>query len=373
MRFLILSCNTGEGHNSAARAIADSFNEQNIECEILDALAFWSPNKSKVISDGHVLLYKKFPKLFGVGYRFEENHPPKDGNASIMYDIVTKGCKGLKKHLEENEYDGVICTHIFGAMMITELKKRNLTNIKCHFVYTDYTCYPGVSEILCDTHFIAHEKLKEEFIANGTSKESLCASGIPVRKSFYNKIDAAEAKKQLNLPEDKKIVLLTCGSMGCGPIKYITENLPEQLDDNSLLIVICGNNRKLYKSLTKYPLPKNIKVLGYTTKMALYMDAADLILTKPGGLSTTEAAIKALPIIFIDAVPGCETKNIDFFVNNNFADIRKTASELCDLVCDYMKNPDRLKTISDNLSSNFSGCASDIIRDYILKEMVTTI
>ncbi|MEE1329802.1 MAG: hypothetical protein U0K18_01165 [Acutalibacteraceae bacterium] len=74
---LILSCNTGEGHNSAAKAIKEKFISRNSECDIKDALAFWSPEKSKLISKGHVFIYRKMPTLFGVGYRFEENHPRK--------------------------------------------------------------------------------------------------------------------------------------------------------------------------------------------------------------------------------------------------------------------------------------------------------
>ena len=84
MRFLILSCNTGEGHNSAAKAVKEYFESFGDECDIKDALAFWSPEKSKIISKGHVFIYRKMPKLFGVSYRYEENHPPKEGDESLI-------------------------------------------------------------------------------------------------------------------------------------------------------------------------------------------------------------------------------------------------------------------------------------------------
>ncbi|MEE1160471.1 MAG: hypothetical protein U0K70_00245, partial [Acutalibacteraceae bacterium] len=102
MRLLILSCNTGEGHNSAARAIKGYLETKNIPCEIRDALAFWSPEKSKIISKGHVFIYRKMPKLFGVSYRFEENHPPKEGDESFIYELVIKGCDSLEEYLSEN-------------------------------------------------------------------------------------------------------------------------------------------------------------------------------------------------------------------------------------------------------------------------------
>ena len=369
MRLLILSCNTGEGHNSAARALKGCFEAQNISCEIRDALAFWSPEKSKIISKGHVFIYRKMPKLFGVSYRFEENHPPKKGDESLIYDLVIKGCDSLYEYLSENKYDAVICTHVFSAMMITELKKRRRYSVKSYFVATDYTCSPGVNQTALDAYFIPHKKLTEEFCENGIPEAKLVPSGIPVRTDFYKKTDPKEAKDLLSLPRNKKVVLLMCGSMGCGPIKTLAEYLPQQIPSDSLLVVICGNNRRLYKSLTKSPLPDNMRVLGFTSRMPLYMDAADLILTKPGGLSTTEAAVKALPMLFIDAVPGCETRNIEFFLKNGFADMRDSVLGLCDAVCELLENEEKLKKMSKNLKSEFSGCAVQSISEYIIKDI----
>lgn len=369
LRLLILSCNTGEGHNSAARALKGCFEAQNISCEIRDALAFWSPEKSKIISKGHVFIYRKMPKLFGVSYRFEENHPPKNGDESLIYDLVIKGCDSLYEYLNENKYDAVICTHVFSAMMITELKKRRRYSVKSYFIATDYTCSPGVNQTALDAYFIPHKKLTEEFCENGIPEAKLVPSGIPVRMDFYKKTDPKEAKDLLSLPRNKKVVLLMCGSMGCGPIKTLAEYLPQQIPSDSLLVVICGNNRRLYKSLTKYPLPDNMRVLGFTSRMPLYMDAADLILTKPGGLSTTEAAVKALPMLFIDAVPGCETRNIEFFLKNGFADMRDSVLGLCDAVCDLLENEEKLKKMSSALEAEFGGCAVQTISEYIIKDV----
>lgn len=369
MRLLILSCNTGEGHNSAARAIKEYFAAQNISCDIKDALAFWSPEKSKIISKGHVFIYRKLPKLFGVSYRFEQNHPPRDGEESFIYELVIRGCESLYKFLGENDYNAIICTHVFSSMMVTELIKRHKCKIKSYFIATDYTSSPGVSQTALDKYFIPHKKLTEEFAADGIPAAKLIPSGIPVRGDFYLRTEKIAAKAALNLPADKRIVLLMCGSMGCGPIKTLAETLPKLMPEDVQLTVICGNNRRLYKSLTKNPLHKNVQVIGFTDKMPLYMDAAELILTKPGGLSTTEAAVKALPMVFIDAVPGCETKNFEFFTSHGYADSGKTVTELCEKVCDYLENPEKLQKISARLNEDFSVCAAQNICDYILNEV----
>lgn len=368
MRLLILSCNTGEGHNSAARAIKGYLDTKGITCDIMDALSFWSPEKSKIISKGHIFIYRKLPKLFGVSYRFEENHPPKNGDESLIYELVIKGCDSLEEYLAANEYDAIICTHVFSAMMVTELKKRRKCRIKAYFVATDYTCSPGVNQTAMDAYFIPHGRLVGEFADNGIPKDRIIPSGIPVRLDFYHRTDRDRAKRELSLPQNQKIVLLMCGSMGCGPIKSLAEYLPQQLPSDSLLTVICGNNRRLYKALTKYPLPDNMRVVGFTNRMPLYMDAADIILTKPGGLSTTEAAVKAKPMLFIDAVPGCETRNYEFFISNGFADMRESVLDLCDAVCEYLEDGGKLKKMSETLNDEFTGCAAKIISEYIIKD-----
>ena len=366
MNILILSCNTGQGHNSAANAIKDYFEARNVSCDIKDALAYWSPKNSEIISKGHVFIYRNLPKLFGIGYKFEENHPPKEYETSIMYDLVTKGCRELTIDLKSSDYSAVICTHIFSAMMMTKIIKSGFCDMPSYLIITDYTCSPGVGETDLNGYFIPHTDLTSEFLAAGIKKEAIIPSGIPVNPKFYKSNSKQYAKGMLKLPEDKKIVLLMCGSMGCGPIKQLAELLPAVMPKDAHLVAICGNNRRLYSSLIKEK-TQNVTVVGYTSRIPIYMDAADVILTKPGGLSSTEAAVKHLPMIFIDAVPGCETRNLDFFISHGFADTGDTARALSDLVCDYLQNESKINNMSNRLKDNFSICSTETIFNHICK------
>ncbi len=366
MNVLILSCNTGQGHNSAARAIADYFENRGVSCDIKDALAYWSTKSSDIISKGHVFIYRNLPKLFGIGYKFEENHPPKDDDTSIMYDLVTKGCRELTIDLKSSDYSAVICTHIFSAMMMTKIRKSGLCNIPYYLVATDYTCSPGAGETKPDKYFIPREDLENEFLSAGISKGSIIPSGIPINPKFLKKVSSEYAKGMLNLPENKKIVLLMCGSMGCGPIKQLCEMLPAVMPENSHLVAICGNNRRLYSSLVKSK-KHNVTVVGYTSRMPVYMDAASIILTKPGGLSSTEAAVKHLPMIFIDAVPGCETKNLEYFVSHGFADTATGAKALSALVVDYLSSDGKIEKMRNLLKENFATCATEEIFNTVCK------
>ncbi len=368
MRFLILSCNTGEGHNSAAKAIEEYFESNGALCEIKDALSFWSKESSKIISKGHIFVYRNLPHIFGLTYRFEENHPPKEGDDSIIYDIVTAGCNKLGKFLKIETYDGVICTHIFSAMMMTKLKRTGKTDIPAYLVATDYTCSPGFAETDCEYYFIPHKNLTEEFVSCGVERTKIVSSGIPVKQSFYMRLEKAQAKKFLGINPDERVVLLVCGSMGCGPIKEIAERLPHMLPDGVRLVVICGNNKRLWTYLYKKGLPDNLTVLGYTTRMSLYMDAADLILTKPGGLSSTEGAAKQKPLVFIDAVPGCETRNLEFFLSNGFAVSGENAEELLSVVTNCMNYPADLEAVTKNIAENFNQNSAKIIYETVVNK-----
>lgn len=364
MNILILSCNTGQGHNSAAGAIKDYFENRGTLCDIKDALAFWSPKNSEIISRGHVFIYRNLPKLFGISYKYEENHPPKGDDTSIMFDLATKGCNELLSFLSASNYDAVICTHVFSAMMMTKIKRQKFSTVPTYFVATDYTCYPGCGEIDIDGYFIPHGELTDEFASSGIDRNKIYPSGIPVNPKFYGKNSKEYAKGMLKLPENKKTVLLMCGSMGCGPIRQLAELLPACMDKDSHLVAVCGNNRRLYEALVKEN-GLNVTVVGYTSRMPVYMDAADIILTKPGGLSSTEAAVKHLPMIFIDAVPGCETKNLDFFVSHGFADTAPNAKELVKMACDYLNDYEKISAMCRRLEESFNTCAVEVIYDTV--------
>lgn len=350
---LILSCNTGGGHNTAARSIKNYFEEKGETCRIEDALAFWSTETSKLISGGHIFVYRNLPKLFGICYRHEEIRP-KDAGDSILYKVVYNGCKGLAAHLRTHTYDAVISTHPFASMMLTELKKRGVPVPRSYFIITDYTCSPGVEKADCDIFFIPHEKLRQEFRDSGVKEDKIVASGIPIKEEFFSKTTKDRAKALLKLNGSKRTVLLSCGSMGCGPIKYLAEKLPLIMPRDVQLVVICGTNRRLYSQLIRAGLPESVKITGFTSRMSLYMDASDLMITKPGGLTVTEAAAKRLPMIFINAVPGCETRNLEFFVSNSLADTRNSPDELAALVCDYLNDSAKLQRLKDRLEEEFN-------------------
>lgn len=342
MKALILSCNTGEGHNSCARAIKEYFESRGAVCDICDALCFISKGVSRFISGGHVFVYRHIPGLFRWGYRFSEKHGEFFQEGSFTYRLMASGADKLHDYVTENGYDTLICPHVFPALMVTEMKKRWPSSVRSCFVGTDYTCSPGTIESRLDLYFMPDLRVMRGFERLFDMRRAI-ESGIPVRQCFYGGQDKAAARKSLGIPEDGEHLLVMCGSMGCGPMKRLCAWLAEQLGERQYMTVVCGTNHSLENWLRLcYAGRKNIRVLGFIEEISLLMDSADLYLTKPGGISTSEAAAKALPMVLVDAVSGCERYNRDYFVRSGLAVTAENPKELARLCVRLLGDRERL-------------------------------
>ena len=314
MRVLILSCNTGEGHNSCAKAIKEVFDAKGETCVIEDSLRFISEKTTRFISWGHVFVYRNIPWLFNWGYGFTEKHPSYFKEKSCLYNFFAKGSDELYKFIVRGTYDTVICVHPFASLMLTETQRRYNLPIKTAFVATDYTCSPSVKDSDLDYYFIPSDLLTSDFECTNIPGAKIVSSGIPIRQMFYKSTTKNEAKHRFGIDPDHKHMVMMCGSMGCGPIEKLASILTEKLKEGFDLTVVCGTNNKLKVQLErKYGNRKNLHILGYVKDMSVLLDSADLYLTKAGGISVTEAATKKVPMIFIHAVAGCEDYNSAFY------------------------------------------------------------
>ena len=185
---LILSCNTGEGHNSCAKAIKEVFDAKGETCVIEDSLRFISEKTSRFISWGHVFVYRNIPWLFNFGYGFTEKHPSYFKEKSCLYNFFAKGSDELYKFIVRGTYDTVICVHPFASLMLTEAQKRYHLTLKTAFVATDYTCSPSVQESSLNYYFIPNEALTSEFECVNITRDKIVACGIPIRQMFYKSI-----------------------------------------------------------------------------------------------------------------------------------------------------------------------------------------
>lgn len=371
MRILILSCNTGEGHNSCAKALKEVFDSKGHYCIIEDALGFISNSASNVISKGHIFIYRHFPGLFRRGYRYAENHPKAYCKGSALYNYFCSCKQRLAQYIDSGDFDSVICTHVFAGVMLTEAKKLCKTDYYTAFVGTDYTCSPTTEAGNLDVYFIPDDTLKKEFTDYGIPESKLVSSGIPVRQMFYTCTDKNTAKTAEGINKTHTHLLVMSGSMGCGPVNKLVFLIAKGLSKNEEMTVVCGTNKRLQKALSKrYKKSPNIHIKGYVSDMSTLMDSADLYLTKPGGISVSEAKQKHLPMAFVDAVAGCEEYNCRFFVDRECAVFEKSIislSKQCILLLHDTKKRLNFKQSFEYLDNkNSAQYISDYITDRVL-------
>ncbi len=321
MKILILSCSIGGGHDAAAHAVEKELLKRNHQVIFKDTYQIVNKQSGTFFEKSYIKMVQYIPFLFGMIYHLADSyyHLP---FRTPVYWLNKRFSKKMMSYLEKENFDFIVMTHMFPAQIMCCIKEKGITMPAQMYVTTDYTCLPLMEESDCDFYIIPVEDMINEFIKKGLPENRLYPLGIPVSNEFYDTISKEEACRMLDLQPDTKYILLTGGSMGAGKIKTAVETILSEIKyhDEYKLIVICGNNKKLLSSLNnKYKETKQIRIIARTDKMHIYLKACDIFITKPGGLSSTEAAVSGIPTIHISPIPGCEEKNADYFQKKNWS------------------------------------------------------
>ena len=328
MKVLILSTGTGEGHNSAAKAVKEQFDLHKIPCEMADALDFASDKAASYGRRIYIWSTVKAKRVFAGAYRAGRAITSSKHKSPVYYANALYAEK-LYRYLTEQGFDTVIMPHLFPAEAMTYMMKKHHPHVATYFVATDYTCIPFTEETTPDYFFIPHEDLTEEFVKRGIPREKLVPTGIPVSRRFVELPDRMECRKQLGIEPDKKCVLVMTGSMGYGNVGSMLKELVAGTDEDTDIYVLGGTNEKLKASLREtYRDVKRVVVLDFTKQAHVYMAAADVLFTKPGGLTSTEAVAARVPIVHTHPIPGCEDRNVAFFTARGMSVSDKNESEV---------------------------------------------
>ncbi len=319
MKAILLTCSTGQGHNSAALAVRQALEARGATCETRDALAFLGNNVSEAITSAFVNIAIKTPRAFGFLYAAGE-FVSSERRKSPVYFANALYAENLRRYLEEEEFDAAICPHLFPAEALTYLKRKHALSARCYYVSTDYTCIPFLEETDMDVIFTPHADLSAQFVRRGIRAEKLIPVGIPVRDEYLDRQDPADAHALLGLPANLPCYLIMTGGEGGGDAVSLTRKLLERLKNrDARIVILTGRNTGLQAALeSRFGGDLRVLAVPFTERVALYMDACDVLLTKPGGLSSTEAAVKGVPLIH-SANPGVETLNAQFFAERGMS------------------------------------------------------
>lgn len=317
IRALIISASTGQGHNSTAAAIQSVFIENGWECRTIDAHYQAFKPLGFCISKGYLITIKCLSGMYAHTYTKLESRKAGKNDMTVLSSKMISGRLG--KYINEYQPDVIICTHVFGGMSIQHLMNKGKINAKTFGVVTDFTVHPYWEELLgFDGIVIPCEKLKAQALAKGFTEEQILPFGVPIHSKFSGKLSKEEARAQLGLMPDKPVITVMSGSMCHGGI-YETIKKIDGINKCFQIIAICGSSKKQLEKLKKERMRHKTLKLGYTDKVNVVMDASDIIITKPGGLSTSEALSKDLPMFFSKPIRGHEERNLAFLTENGAA------------------------------------------------------
>ena len=321
-KVIILYASVGGGHFKAAEGIKNyiSENYENTSVKMIDALKYTNKLVDKMIISSYVNMARYSPKMWGEIYKFSEKQYSVANFSNAVQKILSQK---LFKLLQSENPTTIISTHPFITEMVASLKKHNKISTELNVIITDYVSHKfwELKPEYVNRYFVANEEMKYGLIHNGISANKIFVTGIPVGPAFLADYNKSEIYKEFELDENKKTVLLFGGGeYGLSSVKKFLEGILSIKEDIQM-VAIAGKNtktQKMFREVTsKYN--KKVVILGYTTKVPELMQIADFIISKPGGLTTTEVLVSNVPFVIINPVPGQEEGNADFLLNSGAA------------------------------------------------------
>jgi len=332
VKVLVVSCDTGGGHNAAAHAVCEDLEAHGHVATFLELYDLRSHRATRRAS-GLYVWSTRHPSVFGGTYRIGDSFNRHVNHRSPVYYHNRRSSGLLETAIAEGGYQAVVATHLFAAEALTALRIHGRAPLPLVGVETDYTCIPFWNETELDRYLIPHADCLADFVAHRLPAERIVPCGIPVSAAFSQpRLSRGQARALLceryGFPVQGGPPLFTImsGSMGFGRLEDLVAELVRQGDAD--LVVGCGTNTAALARLRSlYGGSPRVAVEGFIDEPDLYLRAADVLLTKPGGLTSTEAAVMGVPLVHTSPIPGCEGANRAFFMEHGLSLGGRTVEE----------------------------------------------
>ncbi len=337
------------GHHSATLAIEEAIRTLHADAEVLNinAFSYTNPVSEKIVNRIYMGIIKRTPRIWDYLY---DNPSVVKKIEKIKNSIHRFNSPKFKRLFDQFHPDVVACTQAFPCGMVAEYKKKYNSRIPLVAVLTDYV--PHSYWIYDDINYyiVPSDEVGLRLHKKGVAPGKIKTFGIPFSLKFNKNIPRDEAMKTLGLNPGIPTVLIMGGGQGLGPIKTIVRAIDKiKLDFQA--IIVCGTNKNLYRALKnkvkKYR--KNILVFGYSNNIDTLMSVSDLIITKPGGITTAEALVKKLPMIIVKPIPGQETNNTDYLTRQHAAIKVDDPKDVAAVIEDLLRNPNKLNRLRESL------------------------
>lgn len=350
MKVLLMSVTAGQGHNSTCRATADELTAMGATCETMDTLQYISRTVATTVDRGYVYMTLLTPGAFGALYNTAERQ-----SAALAHTQAISRLAGLLitdkliRAVQDAQADVIICSHPFSALFASHMVQKGLINTPTVGILTDFTVHPYWEHTQLDLYVTASSQLNYVCQKRGIPAQKLMPTGIPVQEKFSVRRPKAQVRAELGLA-DKPTLLIMSGSIGFSSTVDVVKTL-EQVQTDFQVVTVCGNNQRIKKKIDTMA-PRCVAInYGFTTNVDQLMDAADALLTKPGGLTSSEALTKRLPLLLFSPIPGQEDRNMEFLLNHGMAMALTDFYPIDEALHQLMFNPDRLRLMRECQSS----------------------
>lgn len=365
MKVLFLSVTAGYGHHQAAHVLIEYLEERGAECRIIDTLEYINPLLGESLDKGYMASTKFTPGVYGKIYRYVDKEEGADyGRFSMVRITNSVLSKRIKTLLKDYDPDVIVCTHVFAARVMTEINRKGKYH-KTIGIVTDFTIHPFWEDIDIDYLVTASRQLTYQATKKGIDEAKIIPAGIPIHRKFARRMDKISARELLGI-ENKTTILIMSGSTGFGRVTRNIKRL-DRLDMDFQIISVCGNNKSLKQDIDNLELKKTIYNFGFVDNIDLLMDASDCIITKPGGLTSSEALAKGIPMILSRPIPGQEERNREFLLNNGAAMYISKTYHIDEAISQLFNSSSRLEGLKIGMSALARPNSTEDIGNFIIQ------
>ncbi len=347
-KILLMYITVRSGHFHAAQALEQGIRLLNPQAEILtiDAFQYLNPILARMVDRLYMSVIQKLPELWDYLYDNPDVVKRSDWLRKLLHRYDSPRLRGL---LEEFQPEAIACTQAFPCGLVADYKKERHLAIPLYGVITDFSPHAYWVSDRVDGYIVAVEESGRWLSDHQVSPHRIFTSGIPIAPRFAEPPNTEMIRRRLQLSNGVPTILLMGGGQGLGPMLdavKVLDTIPRPMQ----LLVVAGTNEQLYHRLiTTIPRLKHpVQVFGHVEFISDLMSVSNLIITKPGGLTTSEALAKGLPLIVLDPIPGQEVKNANFLTTAKVAQEVDDLEQLPRLVQRLIDNPQELQAMAAN-------------------------
>nr|WP_315472307.1 glycosyltransferase [uncultured Undibacterium sp.] len=378
-KILILSVSAGAGHARAAEAIrAYAALHDPVSTVIhLDVMDYVTAGFRKIYTDFYIKLVNKAPTLWGYLYNFT-NEAKRDSSIERLRRYLERwNAKALLREIEKFQADAIICTHFLPAEMLARLIARKELACPVWVQVTDFDLHRMWVHEGMTGYFAANEEVAFRMRVHGIAAQQIHVTGIPIMPAFTQVLDRAICAHELGLSPNKLTFMLMGGGAGLGNMEALAQHLLSMRgdDENSdaafQLIVLTGKNTQALQALQRLAesYPQRLFPCGFTTQVERLMICADVIITKPGGLTTSECLALGLPMIVNAPIPGQEERNADYVMEQGAALKAVDSLALEFRLRELIAHPEKLQAMREQARRLGRPHAAQVVFDRVIADL----